>query len=90
MEYRWRIRLNFEVGQNQILEAELTLEQNRVSVIWSGDSAIRDKVERQLDQLQQRLEEIGLEVQTLGVRDSLPGTESSLKAPRNRLIDIKT
>ncbi|MEH6649232.1 MAG: flagellar hook-length control protein FliK [Motiliproteus sp.] len=90
MQYRWKIRLNFEFSENRSLEAELTLEQNRVSVIWSGDSSIRRKVEQQLDQLQQRLEELGLEVQTLGVRDNLPGSDTHIKPPRNQLIDIKT
>lgn len=90
MQYRWKIRLNFEFAESRTLEAELTLEQNRVSVIWSGDSSIRQKVEQQLDQLQQRLEEIGLEVQTLGVRDNLPGNDTQIKPPRNQLIDIKT
>ncbi len=90
MQYRWRVRLNFEIDGRRQLEAELSLESERVSVIWSGDRSIRDQVERQLNKLQQRLELIGLEVQTLGVRERLPDSGPALKPPRSQLIDITT
>ena len=88
--YRWQIKLNFEINQTEHLQAELTLEGSKVSIIWSGDRSIRTLVEQQLDQLQQRLENIGLEVKTLGVKDEPVETASVPRPPRNRLIDIKT
>ena len=76
--------------ENRILEAELTLEADQISILWSGDKALRNRLEAQLDQLQQRLESIGLKVKTLGVRELLPETGQTPKPPRNQLIDIKT
>ncbi|MFT5721601.1 MAG: hypothetical protein ACI9W6_001917 [Motiliproteus sp.] len=90
MRYRWQVRLNFDVDEHRLLEAELTLEADQISILWSGDPELRLQIEAHLDQLQQRLESIGLKVKTLGVRERLPETESALKPPRSQLIDIKT
>ncbi|WP_133297416.1 flagellar hook-length control protein FliK [Motiliproteus coralliicola] len=90
MSYRWQVRLNFEINQTERLQAELTLEAERISVIWSGDQQIRRLVEQQLDKLGERFERIGLDVKTLGVRDETAQPEPTVKPPRSRLIDIKT
>ncbi|WP_421866670.1 flagellar hook-length control protein FliK [Motiliproteus sp.] len=90
MSYRWQVRLNFEINQTERLQAELTLEGQRISVIWSGDQQIRRLVEQQLDQLGERFERIGLDVKTLGVRDEKAQPAPTVKPPRSQLIDIKT
>ncbi|MEH6823971.1 MAG: hypothetical protein V7629_08705 [Motiliproteus sp.] len=90
MLYRWQVRLNFEVDDNRILEAELTLEAEQISIIWSGDAVLRQRLEKQLDQLQQRLESIGLKIKTLGIRERLPETGNRPTSPRRQLIDITT
>ncbi|MEH6470209.1 MAG: flagellar hook-length control protein FliK [Halopseudomonas sp.] len=88
--YRWQVRLNFEIDQERRLQADLTLEADRVSIIWSGDPILRQRVESQLDQLQQRLESIGLEIKTLGVREQPADSATTPKPPRSQLIDIQT
>jgi hypothetical protein len=90
MQYRWQVRLNFDVDEHRLLEAELTLEADQISILWSGDPDLRLQIDAHLDQLRQRLESIGLQVKTLGVREQLPETGSGPKPPRNQLIDIKT
>lgn len=90
MLYRWQVRLNFEVDENRILEAELTLEAEQISILWSGDAVLRQRLEKQLDQLQQRLESIGLKIKTLGIRERLPETGNRPTPPRSQLIDITT
>ena len=88
--YRWQVRLSFDVDQNKILQADLTLEADQISVIWSGDPGLRQRIESQLEQLQQRLESVGLKIKTLGVREQLADNQSRPQPPRRQLIDIKT
>mgnify|MGYP003624737008 FL=1 len=88
--YRWQVRLSFDVDQNKILQADLTLEADQISVIWSGDPELRQRIESQLDQLQQRLESVGLKIKTLGVREQLADNQSTPQPPRRQLIDINT
>ena len=88
--YRWQVRLSFEIDEQRRLEAELTLEGERISVLWSGDAKLKRDVEAKLGDLQQRLESIGLEINTLGVRELLPSSDWSPRPPRDQLIDIQT
>jgi hypothetical protein len=88
--YRWQVRLHFEIEEARVLQADLTLEGEQISVIWSGDNQLRRRVQSRLDTLQQQLEEIGLEVNVLGVREQAAEINDSPRPPRNQLIDIQT
>ncbi len=88
-QQRWQVQLRFQMEAMPPMGADLTLDGQSISVLWFGDRATRQLLEPNLSQLQQLLEDAGLEVTTLAVREqSAAGT--AIHPPRQRLIDIKT
>ncbi len=86
---RWQVTLQFDMEDLPAMGARLTLEGESVSVVWFGDQQIRRLLEPNLKQLQTLLENIGLEVSTLAVREQAP-PQSNIRPPRQQLIDIKS
>ncbi|OMH30062.1 flagellar hook-length control protein FliK [Motiliproteus sp. MSK22-1] len=88
-ERRWKVQLRFEMPEMPPMGADLALEGGKISVLWFGSKETRELLEPHLDQLQQTLEGIGLEVDTLAIREQEP-PKAELRPPRQRLIDVKT
>ncbi|MCW8884084.1 MAG: flagellar hook-length control protein FliK [Motiliproteus sp.] len=86
---RWQVQLRFEMEQIPPMAASVALEGDQISVLWYGDQQIREMLEPKLHELQQLLEGVGLEVDTLAVREKEP-PEQTIQPLRQRLIDVKT
>jgi hypothetical protein len=88
---RWRVRLQFAMADLPPLGVELTLEGQRISVIWQGegDTGVRRLLEPHLAALRGQLETLGLEVAAIGVREA--SVKKNHHGPVQKpLIDIKT
>ncbi|MEH6810905.1 MAG: flagellar hook-length control protein FliK [Motiliproteus sp.] len=86
---RWQVQLRFEMEDMPPMAADLILEGEGISVLWFGDNQTRKLIEPNLSELQQLLEGIGLEVNTLAVREKEP-PKMDIQAPRKQLIDVRT
>ena len=89
LERRWRVQLRFEMPEMPPMGADLALEGEKISILWFGNSETKELLEPHLDQLHQTLEGIGLEVNTLAIREQEP-PKAEVRPPRQRLIDVKT
>ncbi len=86
---RWHVRLRFDMEDLPPLGADVLLEDQAVSVIWSGEARIRALVGPQLPRLHTNLDEQGLDVITLGVRIQAPPERKTMLSS-DKLIDIRT
>ncbi len=86
---KWQVQLRFEMEDTPPMRVDLTLEGSDISVLFFGDPSTKEWVSPHLGNLQSALENVGLNVATLQVRDKLP-EETKLPSSHSPLVDIKT
>ncbi len=86
---RWHVRLRFDMEDLPPMGADLLLDDQAVSVIWTGEERIRTLIGPELPRLHANLDEQGLDVVTLGVRVQAP-PERKATSSNDKLIDIRT
>lgn len=86
---KWQVQLRFEMEDTPPIRADLTLQGTDISVLFYGDDKTKAWVSPHLDELHTSLENVGLNVDMLQVRDSLPEEEKPVR-PHSPLVDIRT
>ena len=85
---RWRLRLHFDLQQLGPLDIDIELQYPALSAtFWSQQAPTLTQLNRELQPLRQRLQQLGVEVQELQVRHGqLPAPERNRIS--QRLVDI--
>lgn len=90
-ETLWRIRLHFELGEDGMIDADVSLNESTqaVSALFAcSETSTANRVRGQLDEFSQRLAQLGFESSSLTCRQGNIAAQSN--PIQKQLIDIKT
>lgn len=86
---KWQVQLRFDMEDSPPIRADLNLQGTDISVLFYGDKETKEWVSPHLDELHASLENVGLNVDILQVRDSLPEEEKPIRT-HSPLVDVRT
>lgn len=86
---KWQVQLRFDMEGIPPMQANISMQAEDISVLFYGNEEIKALVEPHLDSLKASLEDVGLQVDMLQVRDSLP-QDAPVTRSHSPLVDIHT
>lgn len=93
-ETTWNVRLRFDLEELGELTALASLHKARMAaVLWASETALADRVEKELIEVGEQLSQLGLEVQSLQCRTGEPPQSSDRSAVnllQSHLLDTRS
>lgn len=85
---RWTATLRFDFASTGWIQADLLVQQNRISsTFWCERASTERRIGAQLPRLEQAMISAGLQVDTLAARHASPPNQPGLPRPGQALID---